>query len=483
MEINEKIIWRKLSMKRLIVLLIIPLLLSGCIEEDPKAEQLSEEVSASSSQRESTTQLVEMTVREQINNITIPTTIEEWHASESGVFATEYTYDHETSSWPKDSRELTDEELEEIRAVTSEMKDIPTLYKMLRYYFASNTSNDLLEEQINYTAELTEPYLPSPRKETMNAEEGIESPSKAILLLDASSSMLLPVEGKQKMNIAKTAIKRFASTIGEESEVSLYVYGHAGTQADKDKQLSCNQIDEIYPLQAYDAKQFDSVVDGVEAKGWTPLAAAIKAVYEANKDYEDSITVYIVSDGAETCDGDPIREAAKFAKDGQARKVNIIGFNVDQQGEDQLKDVAAAGNGEYISAETGEELNLTIEEKWIIPSSIDVIYKRVNGNDIWTAANAKYNLGQNFIKLQSVIAIESARIRDMIILLEQEGILSKEQKEELIKKVEEQQKQLYKLNSDLKQMKENEVNSEYNRIKDKIEAWATEVEKIREEQK
>ncbi len=473
-------------MKHFILLLVIPLFLVGCAEKEPKAETKkeieSENVMVESSTKDSNEHIDSATL-EKVQEVVIPTTIEEWQASKAGVFALEYPFEHETSNFPKESRELEKDELGELRTVAKEINDTPTLYKMLRYYFASNASEELLEKQMNYAAELTEPYLPDPYKEQSVTAEGNAVPSRAILLLDASSSMLLSVEGKQKMSIAKTAVKRFASTIGEESELSLYVYGHAGTQADKDKQLSCSQIDEVYPLQKYDQQKFDSTVDEVKAKGWTPLAEAIRTVYEANKDYEGSITVYIVSDGAETCDGDPVKEAESFTMDGENRRVNIIGFNVDQKGEDQLKAVAAAGNGEYLSAETQEDLKITIEEKWIIPSSTDVIYKKINGNDIWAASNAKYNLGQNFIKLQSIIAIESARIRDMISLLEEEAILTAEQKIELLKLADEQQKQLYKLNDELKQLKDDEVDNQYNSIKEKIEAWATEVEKIREQQK
>ena len=68
------------------------------------------------------------------------------------------------------------------------------------------------------------------------------------------------------------------------------------------------------------------------------------------QDVDDDIT-YTVSDGAETFDGDPVKEAESFAKDGENRSVNIIGFNVDQKGEDQLKAVAEAGNGQYLKRE------------------------------------------------------------------------------------------------------------------------------------
>lgn len=65
------------------------------------------------------------------------------------------------------------------------------------------------------------------------------------LLLDASSSMLSSVDNHSKMNIAKTAVSRFAHTLGSDSHISLVVYGHGGTQNNKDQSLSCSTIDEL----------------------------------------------------------------------------------------------------------------------------------------------------------------------------------------------------------------------------------------------
>ena len=86
------------------------------------------------------------------------------------------------------------------------------------------------------------------------------------------------------------------------------------------------------------------------------------------------MTVYIVSDGAETCGGDPIAEAKAFAEGNANRQVNIIGFDVDTKGENQLEAVVEAGNGEYISAKTIDELDQSISEQWV-PSLNEVMSK------------------------------------------------------------------------------------------------------------
>lgn len=473
-----------LSMFRHIIpITLLTLLVSGCSgsEEAEVTTQVEEnEIEEKQTVEKTDTKEVDLS---EIIQVVIPTTLEEWKNVEPGLFALDYTLEHETSSWPKDARKLSEEEKKELENAIKAADDTDTMFQTLRYYFGSKVYNDLLDQQINYAAVMNEPYLPKPSKEfgeNGNSEESVRT--KAFLLLDASSSMLLPVDGKQKMGIAKIAVKRFAKTLGEDNEVSLYVYGHAGTQENKDKELSCTKIDEIYPLQNYKEKEFDTTVDEVAAKGWTPLAAAIETAHEASKGVEGPITVYIVSDGAETCDGDPVKAAEEFAKDNENRKVNIIGFNVDQKGEDQLKAVAEAGNGEYISADNSEELNNSIAEKWVIPSVIDTLHIRLSGPNGFAVSNAKYSIGQLSMKLSNAVNIESSRFREMIKVLVSEELITSEQEEELTEKVNQHADQLKAINKQLSEEKNKEVDDEYDRIHQNIDAWAQEIEKIRAEQ-
>ncbi|WP_342577869.1 VWA domain-containing protein [Psychrobacillus sp. FSL K6-2843] len=469
-------------MNRLFTLLtmLLILFLSACSNESQAGE---ENKKISDNQKIVTEE--ENTEKEKllaIEKIIIPTDLEEWKNSEPGLFALDYSFEHETSSWPKDARELTLDEQEELKNTTDMIKDEETLFKMLLYYFGSTVYSDLLDKQMNYVAVLNEPYLPEPTKETISGGSNEEVTPKSILLLDASSSMLLSVDGKQKMGIAKTAMKRFAKTIGASSEVSLYVYGHEGSQEDKDKELSCTKIDEIYPMQSYSTDKFDPVVDDVAAKGWTPLAAAIKTANEASKNSEGALTVYIVSDGAETCDGDPIKEAEEFAKGNENRQVNIVGFNVDQKGQDQLKAVAEAGKGEYISAENSDELNKSIEEKWVIPSVLDVAYIQLNAPNGFAISNAQYDISKISLSLSFAISNERNRLSQMVTWMETEEIISAHQAEALQTKVQERKDTLSKWNDDLSESKKQTVENEYNRIHQKIKAWTDEVNKLRSEQ-
>lgn len=363
--------------KFFLVLIGLSILVAGCTDQqkddEEKAVALQEEepVSESPEQEEK----AEETELDLIRRITIPDSEESLRAQPPGIFTESIPYEKETAQvWgPFGLGDYKEELIEKLAEVTAETQDPEDLFKALHYYIGSNAYDRAATELEEYSVNWFEPYLPEPG-EMLEEQEPAVSPGKTFILLDASSSMLLNVEGKQKMGIAKTAAGRFATTISGVDEMSLVVYGHAGTQNKSDQELSCNTIEEAYPLQQYDAKQFGKALNSVEAKGWTPLANAIKYVRTKMEGSPDNVTLYIVSDGAETCGGDPVAEAKAFADEDERRTVNIIGFDVDAEGENQLKNVAAAGNGEYISAKTIQELDNSIQKQWL-PSSQEIMGK------------------------------------------------------------------------------------------------------------
>ena len=73
-----------------------------------------------------------------------------------------------------------------------------------------------------------------------------------------------------KMNLAKAAVERFASSLPENAKVSLWVYGHKGSNSKKDKQVSCKSTEEVYPLGTYQEEKFSQSLDQFQATGWTP---------------------------------------------------------------------------------------------------------------------------------------------------------------------------------------------------------------------
>jgi D-amino-acid dehydrogenase/Ca-activated chloride channel family protein len=184
------------------------------------------------------------------------------------------------------------------------------------------------------------------------------------ILLDASGSMKAKIGNKTKMDIAKEAVQKFAATLPSNANISLRVYGHKGTGSQSDKAASCNSTEEIYQSNGYQASEFQSALQSIQPSGWTPIAKALDGVAQnigsRAKDVDTASVksyVYVVSDGVETCDGNPVEAAKKLNQSNVKTIVNIIGFNVESKGTASLKQVAVAGGGEYISVNNAVELN------------------------------------------------------------------------------------------------------------------------------
>ncbi|MBH9968606.1 VWA domain-containing protein [Bacillus sp. V3] len=229
----------------------------------------------------------------------------------------------------------------------------------------------LVAADIEKEAEGFEKVDPVITIDSSTPEDEIDIPDQekvnVAILLDASGSMAAEVSGGQKMKLAKQAIQKYAQDLPEGSNIMLRVYGHKGTGSDADKEMSCKSNEVVYNLGAYDEKKFSESLEQFDPAGWTPLAGAIEA---AQKDLADQQgeniknVVYVVSDGVETCDGDPVSAAKSLNGSDIQAEVNIIGFDVDNEGQVKLKEVAEAGGGQYKSVYSESELNDYLKEEY-----------------------------------------------------------------------------------------------------------------------
>lgn len=447
------------------------IVLAGCTDQKETSKQKSSNVEKAPNQ-----------ILEKINAVKFPKTIEEFQQSEPGVLTKDFPFKKETDGWPDRTpmKGLEAPFKKEFQKVTKETKDEDVLFKALVYYLGNSAYKQAVNNVVSTETSFDEPILPEPKEGESKEEATIKNkaPAKAMILLDASSSMLQNVEGKQRMEIAKSAVRSFAKTMGSNSDVSLYVYGHAGSDHDADKSLSCSKIDEVYPMQAYNEETFVKAVDRIQAKGWTPLAGAIKKAHEASGAYTGEITVYIVSDGAETCDGDPVKEAKAFVQGTKNRKVNIIGFNVDKKSENELKQVAKAGNGDYLTANSADELNKGIAKRWI-PSALDIMWKNIHSpKNSMIYLRRKVDIDQDSLKISRAIDVEHNRFLAAVELLKTEKLISEEQEVKLKKKINERKDSLLSLKKQLNEEKIKELENEAERIDQKIKDWSERMKKL-----
>ncbi|PAE26573.1 hypothetical protein CHI10_01630 [Bacillus sp. 7894-2] len=191
----------------------------------------------------------------------------------------------------------------------------------------SEINKDSSEEEIEameqeifalFKENLNLPHLPIDQWEAMKFADpsaGAQGPQvkgnyNVAILLDSSGSMGAIENGRTRMDLAKEAIQQFVESLPQEANVSLSVYGHVGTGQEKDKEKSCRKVEEVYPLSAYNPVEFSSSLNQFKPAGWTPMAKAAEQVMDNLKELDgenNTNIIYIVSDGIETCGGDPVK--------------------------------------------------------------------------------------------------------------------------------------------------------------------------------
>lgn len=176
------------------------------------------------------------------------------------------------------------------------------------------------------------------------------------LVLDSSGSMAASSGGTTRMEEAKGALRTFVQDLPVGSTVSLRVYGHEGSNSEADKQESCASSEVVYEGPA-DESGFEEALGEVQPVGWTPLAKAIEdSAGDIPQDATDAM-VYVVTDGLESCEGDPVQAAEDVAGQGVEPVINVIGFQVGDADQEALSAIAEAGGGSYTAASSADELD------------------------------------------------------------------------------------------------------------------------------
>ena len=196
------------------------------------------------------------------------------------------------------------------------------------------------------------------RPEMASAQTCNSADRSILLIMDASGSMnaKLP-NGETRIAVAQRAVKGVASFIPAEAQLSLRLYGAQSPKAEK----NCQDTNLAVPFGPAGASgvAITTTVDAAVAQGYTPIAYSLEqAANDFPADAKERVIV-LVSDGKETCEGDPTVAARALAAKGIT--VHTVGFIVDSAARGQLQAIAKETGGTYFDAPVGPELPDTIK--------------------------------------------------------------------------------------------------------------------------
>ncbi len=176
------------------------------------------------------------------------------------------------------------------------------------------------------------------------------SPATYYIILDTSSSMGDRIDGQLKLDVAKDVIIEFLSALGQDTMVGIRTFGGCGHS---------ELISSVGPLQF---EVLETLVQQLEPGGATPIDLALREAKEDLLEIAGRQLVLLVSDGMQTCEGDPIEAARELADSGLDVLLNVVGFDIaqDPQAREQLMAIAQACDGLYCDAADSQQLRQAV---------------------------------------------------------------------------------------------------------------------------
>ncbi len=169
-----------------------------------------------------------------------------------------------------------------------------------------------------------------------------------LIILDASSSMSEKIDGEAKIDIAKDVVLDLLDNLPDGAMVGMRYF------------QGCENAPLITPVRPLNRTQLKSEIGNIIARGSTPIAYALEQIPGdfAGIPPSDGKLVLLVSDGMETCKGDPVEAAQNLIAAGYDLRIDVVGFDIERnnQARDQLIAIAEATGGLFFPAQNRDEL-------------------------------------------------------------------------------------------------------------------------------
>jgi Mg-chelatase subunit ChlD len=191
-------------------------------------------------------------------------------------------------------------------------------------------------------------------------------------VLDASGSMLQRLGGVRRIELAKSALVELArEALPANSAFALRVFGH--------KEAGSCRTDLEIPLAKIDRAAAVARIQSLGAMNLakTPIAASLGKVEEDLAGATGPTLVVLVTDGEETCGGDPKAAIEALRAAGHDVRIDIVGFAVDEVAlEETFRGWARLGGGHYFDAENGEQLRAAMRD------ALQPAYEVLSGSEL-----------------------------------------------------------------------------------------------------
>ncbi len=184
------------------------------------------------------------------------------------------------------------------------------------------------------------------------------------LILDLSGSMARDIGGGEtRMEAAKRVMNDVIDALPEQEGVNVgfRIYGHLGDNTESQRAVSCQSSDLVVPIAGVDKTALRDEVAAAQPIGWTPIALSLERAggdFQAGEGVRNHIL--LVTDGEETCGGDPCAVADSLRTGAANLTTHVVGFALTEQQAELVSCIAERGGGLNLRAASARELSNAI---------------------------------------------------------------------------------------------------------------------------
>ncbi len=168
-----------------------------------------------------------------------------------------------------------------------------------------------------------------------------------LIVLDHTGSMAEIVGGERKLDVAKDVVADLVGDLPNGAKVGLREFA------------GCGRSTLLVPIEPLtDPAEFEAKVRTLNASGSTPIEYTLRQIPGDFSATAGTKLVLLITDGMETCKGDPVKAAQDLLAAGYDLRINIVGFDISRvsSARDQLMQIAQATGGVFLEATSREEL-------------------------------------------------------------------------------------------------------------------------------
>jgi hypothetical protein len=199
-------------------------------------------------------------------------------------------------------------------------------------------------------------------------DQAAQTPTQAVnveLILDSSGSMEQDVGGGEtRMQAAKRVLRDVIAAIPEREgiNVGFRIYGHEGNNTEAGRAESCQSSELVVPIAGVDKAALNAEVDAATPVGWTPLTLSLqRGAEDFEPPAEGTVNAMVmVTDGLETCGGDPCAAARSIYEGDVRATIHVVGFGLTAEEQGTVSCIAENGGGLNLSAGNATELSTAL---------------------------------------------------------------------------------------------------------------------------